>query len=1758
MSTIDERVVELKFDNAQFQRGIQSTLDSLSALNKGLRLDGAAKGLDHVSAAARSFSLASIASGVQDLTSKFGTMNIVGLTALTNIVNSAVNAGKQLVKSLTVDPIKSGLSEYETNLNSIQTVLANTAHEGTNLKQVNAALAELNTYSDKTIYNFSEMARNIGTFTAAGVSLKTSTAAIKGIANLAAVSGSNAEQASTAMYQLSQALAAGKVSLMDWNSVVNAGMGGKVFQDALMETARVHGVAIDDMVKKEGGFRNTLQKGWLSSEILTETLNKFTGDLSAKQLKAMGYTDAQIAGILKMGKTAQDAATKVKTVSQLIGTLQEAAGSGWTATWQILFGDFEEAKSLFTNVNNVLGGFISGSAEARNKVLGDWKALGGRTVLIEAIGNAFNAVIAIIKPVKQAFREIFPATTGKQLYNITVAIRNFTEYLKIGADTSLKVKQTFGGLFAVFGIAWEVIKQVADVFLQLFMTAGKGSGGILDFTARVGTFLIALHKTVQESNGFKMFFVKIADVLKVPIKLIREFVSVIADFVSGLGSINTKPIDNIAKRFAPFGKLGDIISGVWSRITTIFGAVLVAFAPLASKMSSFFSGLSDMIINGLQHINYNSVLDSINTGLLAGIALLFKKFLSGGLSFDVGGGFVSSLKESFGALTGTLQAMQTQIKANTIVKIAGAVALLTVSVVALSLVDSAKLAAALGAMSVMFVQLIASMAAFSKLSGGASFAKLPVIAAGLLILSGAVALLAVAVAKLAVLDWNGLVKGLTGVSVLIGALAVSTKLMSGSGKGMISAGIGLVLLASAIRVLVSAVESLAALNWNDLSKGLVGVATLLLALGIYSKFADADAGGVLAGAGLVLLATGIKILASAVTDIASLSWGQLAKGLTGMAIGLTLIAAALLVIPPSSLLSAAAVLVVATSLGMIGDAIGKMGAMKWSTIGKGITALAGALVLIAGALTLMPPSTLISAAAVFIVATALGTLADALAVMGGMSWSAIAKGLVELAGSLTIIALAMLAMTTALPGAAALLVVAGALRILTPVLQAFGAMSWGEMGKSLLFLAGTFAVLGVAGLALAPVIPALLGLGVAVALLGAGVALAGVGLLAFSAGLTALSVAGAAGTAAMVALFAGLSSLIPTAMKALGLGVVAFAEVIGSSGPVLAHALIALLLSLVTEISNAAPKINAALNKMLLSLLRTAVQYTPSLIDAGSKLLIALLKGFAKNITGVAKAATDVIVKFLDALGKNLPRIIDAGYKMIVNFVNGLAKAIRDNSAAMGAAGGNLASAIVEGMVTGLRAGVGKIVEQAKNLARSALDAAKNLLGIHSPSKEFEKIGKFVVKGFVIGLTGSRDEIVQSFNYLKGILRDAITSSNEDVKQAEERLKRLTAARHKDNAAIREAKKELAQARKEHAATSAAFAELTKNLADERDKLRNLAGQYDKVAARLKNAKQTLADAKKTRDDYNKSIKDQYSNLPDITGETKLTDYFDGLRKQIQDTQTFATAIQKLRDLGLNDVAYKELLTKGISTLPFVQELLAGGKDQVDALNKLDGQLTDAAGGLGKSASAELYQAAVDAAAGLVKGLEQQQKAIEKQMEKIADAMVAAIKKKLGIKSPSTKFAEVGSWSVEGLAKGLRLSSASAEKAAENVGRDAILAMQKTLSGMSELVSDQVDVQPTITPVLDLSGVRKSAAKLDDILATAPLALANTYSKAQTNALAHEATLVAADTPPQPVLQQRDITFIQNNNSPKALSAAELYRQTNNQISVARGALAPK
>lgn len=1369
-TTIDERVVEMRFDNKQFESNVQTSLSTLDRLKKSLNLSGAAKGFDEIDSASKKVNMNGLANAVESVRLKFSALEVMAVTALANITNSALNAGKRIVSALTIDPIKTGFQEYETQIGAVQTILANTQHEGTNLQQVNRALDELNTYADKTIYNFTEMTRNIGTFTAAGVNLQTSVDSIKGIANLAAVSGSTSQQASTAMYQLSQALAAGKVSLMDWNSVVNAGMGGKVFQDALVRTSELLGTGAKNAINMYGSFRESLTKGeWLTTEVLTETLKQFAGAYSEADLIQQGFSESQAKEIAQMAKTAEEAATKVKTFTQLWDTLKESAQSGWTATWEILIGDFEEAKDLLSEVSETIGNVIGEAAQARNDLLSGglssgWKQLlnqgiadeagyiesiqevarksgdafdkmvadsdnfsdalkkglqegvissdtlsdavhnlrdkmtgmsqeerkaagytsemveqiekldegikngsvsmdeftekilkpSGRENLIQSIWNAAKGLMSVIAPIKEAFRDIFPPMTSEQLYAFTEALRNLTERMKLSETTSENLKRTFKGLFAVLDIIKQAVTAVFNAVGSLLGGVGDLGAGILGVTGTFGDWLVKLDEFIKQGDVFNKVLGTIVSVIKTVATAIRDFVKVVAEKIAFPGfELFHSLLERLHTRMS---QIGDAAGGMKSSVSSAFEAMGNALAncqfmqllqaiwdavkAIAGGIADAMGKVGSSLIDSIGNADFSGVIDLLNGISFGAIAVGITKFV-GAIKEQLDS--IGSIKESFigilDSVRGCFEAYQSQLQAGTLLKIASAIAILVASLVALSLIDSAKLSAALGAITVLFADLMASMAVFNKISGQASGVIRSTTA--MLAISTSVLILASALKKLGDLDAKQLATGLTGVVGLTATMIVAAKSLSKGGPTIIKGASQMVIFAAAIKVLASACEDLSALDWEELAKGLVGVGVLLAEVSLFMNTAKFSGQSVTTATGIVILSGAIKILASACEDFAQMNWGEIGRGLTSIGIVLAEIVA-------FTRLTGNAQHVIATSAALIGigaamkilaAAVKDFSAMNWSELAVGLVGMAGALTAVTIAVNFMPKNMIAIGTGLIAVSTALLIMASALENMGGMEWNEIAKGLVALGGSLGIMAVGLRAMTGTLSGSAAMLVAASALAILTPVLSILGAMSWTAIVKGLVSLAGAFTVIGVAGAVLTPLVPTILGLsgamaliGVAVLGLGAGLLAAGTGLSAIAVGFTALAAAGTAGATAVVAsltvIITGIADLIPAIVAKIGEAIVEFCKVIANSAGEIGNAVKEVVLTLVDVLVECVPAIADGALKLIAGVLEALIQYTPQIVDSLFQFLIGVLEGIARNLPGLIQAAIDVLMAF--------------------------------------------------------------------------------------------------------------------------------------------------------------------------------------------------------------------------------------------------------------------------------------------------------------------------------------------------------------------------------------------------------------------------------------------------------------------------------------------------------------------------------------------------
>lgn len=1258
-TTIDQRVVEMQFDNKNFERNVQTSLSTLDKLKNSLNMNGATKGFEQIDNAAKKVNMNGLGNAVESVRLKFSALEVMAVTALANITNSAINTGKQVISSLTIDPIKMGFSEYETQINAVQTILANTSHQGTNLQQVNRALDELNTYADKTIYNFTEMTRNIGTFTAAGVDLQTSVDSIKGIANLAAVSGSTSQQASTAMYQLSQALAAGKVSLMDWNSVVNAGMGGKVFQDALVRTSELLGTGAENAIKMYGSFRESLTKGeWLTTEVLTETLKQFSGAYTEADLIQQGFTEEQAKSIMEMAKTAEDAATKVKTFTQLFDTLKEAAQSGWTQSWEIIVGDFEEAKELFTEVSDVVGKMIGDSANARNEMLQGWKDLGGRTALIEALRNAFEGVLSIIKPIKEAFREIFSPMTAQQLYNITDGLRKLTERFILSETASNNLKNTFKGLFAVVNIIGSAFMAVVKAIGSLLGGVGELGGGLLSITGSFGEWLVKLNDVIERTDIFNKVLGGIVSFIKAAATAVKNFITTIAENFKIPGfELFHNLLERVQARMSQVGEAaGSMKNGVVAafevmgealvncQFVQVLQAIWNAVKTIAGGLVNALGSIGKAITSSLGEANFSGIIDLLNGISFGAIAVGITKFVGG---FRKAIDEIGSIKESFigilDSVRGCFEAYQSQLQAGTLLKIASAIAILTASIVALSLIDSDKLAVSLGAITVLFADLMASMTIFNKIGGQAKGAlKNTTMMLGM---ATAVLILAGALKKIGDLDAKQLATGVIGIAGLTTVMVAAAKVMGSGSKTIIKGATQMVIFAAAIKVLASVCDDLAKLSWEQLAKGLVGVGVLLAEVSLFMNTAKFSGKSMTTATGIVILAAAIKVLASACEDFGGMEWEEIGKGLA--AIGALLAEITLFTNLTGNakhvISTGMALIAIGAAMKIFASAVKDFSIMSWGEIARGLVTMAGALTAVTVAVNFMPKNMIGIGTGLIAVSAALVIIANALSKMSDMTWEEIAKGLVTLGGAMAILAIGLNAMTGTLAGSAAMLVAASALLVMTPVLSILGAMSWEAIAKGLVALAGAFTVIGVAGLVLTPLVPAILGLsgafaliGVSVLGIGAGLALAGAGLSALAVGLTALAAAGTAGATAIVAsltvIITGVAELIPAVVAKIGEAIIEFCKVIASSAPAIGEAVKEVILMLVDVLVECVPAIADGALKLVVGVLEALVQYTPAIVDSIFQFLIGILEGIARNLPGLIKAAIDVLMAFFSGI----------------------------------------------------------------------------------------------------------------------------------------------------------------------------------------------------------------------------------------------------------------------------------------------------------------------------------------------------------------------------------------------------------------------------------------------------------------------------------------------------------------------------------------------
>lgn len=1267
--SVENKVVEMSFNSSKFEAGAARTLSMLDRLKEALNFKNSTTGLSKVQSEVDKFNTESISRGIEGVSAKFLALSTVGITAMANISSAVLRTGADFAKQFTTDPMTQGFSEYELKMGSIQTIMAGT---GASLDEVKGKLDELNAYSDKTIYSFADMTTNIGKFTNAGVSLNDSVQAIQGVANVAAVSGANAEEASRAMYNFGQALSQGSVKLIDWKSIELANMGTKEFKEQLIQSAVAMGTltaqgdhwvtANGTMVDSAGAFNTSLNEGWLTTEALTKTLKDYA-DIT---------TD--------IGKKAFAAATEVKTFSQLVSTVKESLGSAWSQGFENVIGDFEQAKGLWTAINSKISETIANNAGARVAMLKEWSQGGGRNDLIEGLVNSLKALKSWIDPIRFAFRSIFPKKTAEDLLSLTERFKNFTAKLKMGGKGAEAMVKIFGVVFRVLKLGATIVGGVVKVITSFFgalISNGSGAGHALGTVAGWMGNLLNVAQWLA-TNGLALVAEKAAWLGTQLGKLIGNLGPLtewVNEAARALGENLTKKFQELQERLEPvikkvkeffenlrgggggggedgskvgfFAQMVERLSGAFDRAKEAWHAFTSGIGNGASSIGEFFSNIGSALADGISNIG-SAIGDALASdtfdkllagGIFATVATLIFRIttiIRRGLTGLFLGDLLENAQDVLDGFSNSLNAFAMKTKAEALLKIAIAVGVLAASIFLMSRIDPGKAGASLGILGAGLTGLTGALVALDKWAGAGkrSFA----LALSLIAIAGALILLSIAVRILSGLETEELAKGVLGVIALLIGMAVASRIMQSAEGGLIKGALTMIGFGIGIIFLAFAVKQMAKLEWDEMLRGLFGILTLIVSMSTALEAVSSD-DVAKKGMAFLLMAIAMKAMANVIESMAAIPFGQLVKGLWGVALTLLILIAALKNMPDNMKELAFGLLLASGGLWVMSKAVETMANIKWYDMLRGVAGL-----------------------------------------------GIVLMGLVA----------AMILMNGNAMGAVAMLGAAIAVATLAWAFGEFSKVDWGGIGKGLVAIAGVMLILGIAAYAIGPMALVITALGVGVLALGAGFALMGVGALLAAMAIEKLVATGDEGIAKFKQLVGVVISMLPEFFAVLAEALVGFAQALLERLPEFLEAFETVANALLDVLIRLAPKLFEFIGVLMGGILSLLDQHIPGFVAVGFKFLMSLLSGLDANIEQITEKVMSIIEKFLTAVEENLQPVIDAGVALLVSFLEGLAGKADEISTAVGD--------LVEAIIT-------ELGNLALDLADAGTDALVDFLG---------------------------------------------------------------------------------------------------------------------------------------------------------------------------------------------------------------------------------------------------------------------------------------------------------------------------------------------------------------------------------------------------------------------------------------------------------------
>lgn len=1380
---IDERVVEMRFDNAQFERNTRQSIKTLNELNESLKLEGAEKSFEKIEDASAKVDFDKMQSALESLNSKFSAVEVMGVTALMHITNQAIDTGEKLVKSLSIDQVTSGWNKYAQKTASVQTIMNAT---GKSITKVNSYLDKLMWYSDETSYGFTDMTQSLGQLTAAGGDIDKMIPMIMGIANATAYAGKGASEFQRVIYNLNQSYSQGYLNLMDWKSVELAGVATAELKQQIIDT----GVELGKIKKGAvtvGTFGSTLSKKWADKTVMETAFGKLADfTMAIKEGVDNGTYKNASEGIAALADQYDEATVKAfkaaqeaKSFSEAIDATKDAVSSGWLETFEIIFGNYDIAKGFWTDLTDSLWDLFAAGKDSRNDLLSGAFDNGWTQMMKSGLSDVSDLLetglyqglsnVGVITDEDVEKAGSFGAAVGEALKKGKLSTETLEKALRGAGNSFSKMLDLSDAELKKLGYTRKEVENISNKFTKFFEKVDEGTISISDFadkmtqtSGREHLFNGILNVLNDISAALQPMKDAFNDILGPTSEGIYKALTVFDEFTGKL-QLSEDTAGKVQRAFAGFFsviKMGlSFLKGVGSGIATVF----TSLSPVGNSLLTLAANIGDYFVKLEQSSNITGtfsevlstlsyILDKVAGGIQKVIDWIIELGTKTSVVFDpikaVGTWFenfisfitpklkwlADKIGEIFEELGSGVSGAFGNLNTNAVWgfanagMIAGLVAGIKGFLAAFKDIGS-TIKDTVGGVTELLNKLGEAIAAWKNNKNAET---LKTIATAVAILAGSLVVLSMVKPERLAASVAAMISLFI---ELLAALAIYdeiTKKTKKVGKGTSS----MVVMAAGVLILSSALKKIADIDSEKLVSSVIALgavmAELVAAQVAISKWAPDGAKHVIS---MLVMAAAVRVLAGAIEQLGSLAWDEIVKGLVAVG-GLLAEVAAFSALSKFSELSvgkAAGILILAAALAVLEKSVIAFSKMSLKQIGRGLAAVGGLLAEIAAFsfLSSFADHILSTAVAMTILSGGLLILSNAMANLGGMSLEQIGAALAALGGGLIEMGIALTLVKGSLASAASFLIMAAALNALVSPLKTFSEMSLEEIGHGLLALGGAMGIFAIAVGGLSLIGPIVIGVSLALSLLAGSFALllgamAAVSLMPVKMDVLvgALGTLGAAVGVFIAGVIAGLGTAIGSIATAIAEIVVAVCNAIAEAAPTIGDALIELITALCDVLITCMPKIEATVEVLIYALCDVLIACTPRILETIDTVFGNVFSYIGSKLTDLGKWLWE---KIKDPFGVN--NAVDAAKE----------------------SGKNVAAGYAEGIAEGADLPATGIV----GLAKAAQTAFKVFWGIHSPSKLAAEDAGYIVDGLIQGLGNNTDAAKSAMAALANGMNDA-------------------------------------------------------------------------------------------------------------------------------------------------------------------------------------------------------------------------------------------------------------------------------------------------------------------------------------------------------------------------------------------------------------------